>query len=80
MTKEKKDGPTIRVEARCDGCRFHSSEYFCYPDGDEDWGYDYYCSHPGAQISSDQQRRVIYSSTTPDWCPFLPLHYQVAVK
>jgi hypothetical protein len=66
--KVEREGPvvSIQVTAHCDGCKYHSHEYYCVEDGNDcDSGFYNYCSllHPTTRKDIGER--------TPKECPFL---------
>lgn len=80
MGEQKRNGPSLKILARCDGCVHEHSEYYSIEDGnDVDSGSSVYCKHPKAEGRDAPDlgscaRRSIGDTTwvTPAWCPLLP--------
>ena len=70
----KLDGPAVTVRMSCYGCLHETSErYACQGDS----GFDVYCNH----ASYPERRHIsISASTTPKWCPCLPLDELTALR
>ena len=69
-SEELRAGPKVRivVEASCEGCKFHRSEYYCVEDGnDVDSGFTHSCDF----IASERIRNP--GGRPPKECPFLAL-------
>jgi hypothetical protein len=61
-----REGPSVRIDARCTGCRYEHSESYAVQ-GDS--GHNVYCTHPA--IEGGRRYVADTSWRTPDWCPLL---------
>lgn len=65
----KREGPSVRIEARCSDCTYECSVGYAVQ-GDS--GHNVFCTHPAAQVDGKERRYIADTSwRTPDWCPLL---------
>ena len=75
MSEKEGFTETIIIKRKCDGCKFHSSEYYYIEDGNScDSGFERFCSHSSAVNPGQDKKYIGETDNTPDWCPFLKIN------
>lgn len=70
VTKPEGPAVAVRIDARCDGCCYSESTYYCIEDGnDVDSGFTYKCTLP--VLPGCPPFRPKDGGVPPECCPFL---------